>query len=220
MSRSFLLALLAGVGLALLGLTPASAQCVGVGGVNNVPQTGLSCSQESATPTYSAASIGIVPTTAPTDIFCLTGSATRTLRVKQIRVSGTAGTAINITANLTKHTVANTGGTAASTAATGLPALTALDSAFPTTTATATGYTANPTIDSTAVVVSSQTMFLPVTSTAGGGTPATWDWSDTTAISPPVLRGVAQQLCINYNGVTTPSSGVVTVTMTYTETPQ
>lgn len=199
----------------------AQAQCVGVGGINTVPQTWVVCVQDSQVPTYTANAIGIVPAATPTDIFCLTGSATRTIRVKRIRVTGTAGTAINITVNLTRHTVANTGGTAASTTATGLPTLVAMDSTFPTATATAVGYTANPTIDATAVNVTSQTMFLPVTSTASAAGIAVFAWDEGgPSVSPPVLRGVAQQFCVNLNGVTAPSSGVVAVTATYTEQTQ
>lgn len=195
----------------------AKAQCIGVGGVNNVPQPGIVCAQDSVVSTYFVNSIGIVPAATPTDIFCLTGSATRTVRVKQIRVSGTAGTAINITTYLMKHTVANTGGTAASTEATGLPTITPADSGFAAATATATAYTANPTIDASRVFLSSQTMFLPVTSTAVASVVAGWNFDAPSSFSPLVLRGIAQQACINYNGVTTPSSGVVTVSMIFTE---
>lgn len=205
----------------LLGLTlAAQAQCIGVGGINNVPQPGIVCAQDSVVPTYFVQSIGIVPAATPSDIFCLTGSATRTIRVKQVRVSGTAGTAINITTYLMKHSVANTGGAAASTEATGLPTLTPADSTFATVTATATAYTANPTIDATRVFLSSQTHFLPVTSTAVAAVPAIWNFDPPSSFSPVVLRGVAQQLCVNYNGVTTPSSGVVQVGMIFTEQQQ
>ena len=207
--------------VALLALASgASAQCVGVGGINNVPVPGLVCAQDGTAATYSVTSIGIVPAATPTDIFCLTGSATRTIRVKQVRVTGTAGTAINITTYLKKHTVANTGGTAASTEATGLPTLVPMDSAFPTVTATATGYTGNPTIDSTAVFLSAQTHLLPVTSTAVTAAPALWLFDPPSSFSPVVLRGIAQQLCVNYNGVTAPSSGVVSVNMIFTEQAQ
>ena len=209
--------LLLSLGL-LFGLTvAASAQCVGVGGINNVPQPGITCAQDSIVPTYAATSIGLAPGTAPTDIACITGSATRTIRVKQVRVSGTAGTAINIVAVLTKHASANTGGTPATSTA--LPVPYALDSAFAAPTATTTAYTVNPTItDASAGLISAQTVFLPVTSTAGGAVPAVFYFDDGgPAVSPPVLRGVAQQICVNLNGVTTPSSGLMTVTFLWNE---
>lgn len=204
--------------IALLALScGAQAQCVGVGGVNNVPQTGVTCIQDSGVATFSVTSIGIVPAATPTDIFCLTGSATRTIRVKQVRVTGTAGTAINITTYLMKHTIANTGGTAASTEATGLPTVVQMDSSLAAVSATATAYTANPTIDATRAFFSAQTMLLPVTSTAVTAAPALWLFDPASSFAPPALRGIAQQLCVGYNGVTTPSSGVVSVNMIFTE---
>lgn len=112
--------LLLSLGL-LVGLTlTANAQCVGVGGVNNVPQPGIFCQQDSIVPTYHAVGVAIAVGTAPTDVSCITGSATKTIRLKKVRLSGTAGTAINISTYLTKHIVANTGGTAAT--GTSLPA--------------------------------------------------------------------------------------------------
>lgn len=217
--KKLLLSTALGWGLLALASGIASAQCVGVGGINNVPVPGLVCAQDGSAPTYSVQSIGIVPAAAPTDIFCLTGSATRTLRVKQVRVTGTAGTAINITTYLTKHTVANTG-SGASTEATGLPVFTPMDSGFATVSATALAYTANPTIDASRTFLSAITHFLPVTSTAVAAPPAVWLFDPPSSFSPVVLRGVAQQLCVNYNGVTTPSSGVVSVNMIFTEQAQ
>ncbi len=206
---------------ALLALScGAQAQCIGVGGINNVPQPGIVCAQDSVVPSFSVTSIGIVPAAAPTDIFCLTGSATRTIRVKQVRVTGTAGTAINITTYLMKHTVANTGGTKASTEATGLPTLVSMDSSLAAVTATADAYTANPTIDATRAFFSAQTHLLPVTTTAVTASPALWNFDPPSSFSPPVLRGIAQQLCVGYNAVTTPSSGVVSVNMIFTEQQQ
>lgn len=205
----------------LLGLcVGAQAQCIGVGGINNVPQPGIVCAQDSVVAAFSVTSIGIVPATAPTDIFCLTGSATRTVRVKQVRVTGTAGTAINITTYLMKHTVANTGGTAASTEATGLPTIVQMDSTAAAVSATAVAYTANPTIDATRAFFSAQTHLLPVTTTAVTASPALWLFDPPSSFSPPVIRGIAQQLCVNYNAVTTPSSGVVSVNMIFTEQQQ
>lgn len=198
----------------------ASAQCVGVGGVNTVAQTGLNCNQESVIPSYAATSIGLAPGTAPTDIACLRGSATRTIRVKRVRISGTAGTAINIVAVLTKHTSIDTGGTPATTTA--LPVPYPLDSTFTTVTATATAWTANPTINDAAPgIIDAQTVFLPATGTASGAYAAIFYWDDGgPAVSPPVLRGIAQEVCVNLNGVTTPSSGLMTVEFVWTEQTQ
>ena len=205
---------------ALCASATAQAPCLGIGGVNTVPVVGISCIQDSIIPTYSATSIGLAPGTAPTDIACLTGSATRTVRVKQVRVSGTAGTAINIVAVLTKHATADTLGTPATSTA--LPVPYSNDSGFPAATATTTAYTANPTINDAAPgLISAQTVFLPATATAGAALPTIFYWDDGgPAMSPPVLRGVAQQLCVNLNGVTAPSSGLMTIAFQWTEQTQ
>lgn len=204
----------------VLGLgASAQAQCIGVGGVNSVPQTGLVCQSESNVPSYHAVGQAIAVGTTPTDVACITGSASKVVRLKKVRLSGTAGTAINISVYLTKHTVANTGGTAAT--GTALPTASANDTAFPTAVATLQAWTVNPTIDSSAVIVNAATLFLPVTSTASGQSPLFWDWSTgAVAEAPPVIRGVAQQYCINLNGVTAPSSGLLNVEWVWTEAPQ
>jgi hypothetical protein len=140
--------------------------------------------------------------------------------MKKIRIGGTAGTAINITAYLTKHASADSGGTAAT--GTALPVPYALDSNYAAPTATTQSWTANPTInDSAPGYVAGQTVFLPATGTAAG--PAQYYFSFNEgglAVAPPVLRGTVQQLCVNLNGVTAPSSGVMSVEFIWTESAQ
>lgn len=202
----------------LLGFTTlASAQCVGVGGINNAPPPGIICQQDSVVPTYHAVGVAIAIGTAPTDVSCITGSATKTIRLKKVRLSGTAGTAINISAYLTKHIVANTGGTPAT--GTALPTAYPMDSTNPTVTATLQAYTANPTIaDAASTVINAATLFLPVTSTATGQGAVVFDWAEGgIALQGPILRGIAQQVCVNLNGVTAPSSGLLNVQWVWTE---
>lgn len=204
----------------LPSLAAAQVPCLGVGGVNTVPVAGVVCPQESIIPTYAATAVGLAPGTAPTDVACLRGSASRTVRVKQVRISGTAGTAINIVANLTKHTSIDTGGTPATGNA--LPVPYPLDSSFPTVSATAASWTANPTINDAAPgIINSSTVFLPATATASGAYAALFQWDDGgPAVSPPVLRGAAQELCVNLGGVTAPSSGLMTISFEWTEQTQ
>lgn len=202
----------------LFGLTTAAlAQCVGVGGINNAPPPGTICQQDSVVPTYHAVGVAIAIGTAPTDVACITGSATKTIRLKKVRLSGTAGTAINISAYLTKHIVADTGGTAAT--GTALPTAYPMDSTNATATATLQAYTANPTVaDAASTVINAATLFMPVTSTASGTTPLVFNWGEGgIALQGPILRGVAQQVCVNLNGVTAPSSGVLNVEWVWTE---
>lgn len=205
----------------LLGLTTlASAQCIAVGGVNSVPQTGLNCQSEPAVATFGAAGYGIVPASSATDIACITGSATRVVRVQSVRVSGTAGTLVTLPVVLTKHTVANTGGTAALTTA--LPVPVSLDTTIATTasaSATTTAYTANPTVDSTALIVDAMVASFNTTSALVNGSQAFFDFKTRNFMTAPTLRGVAQQLCVNLGAISV-SSGLLAVSFTWTEAPQ
>lgn len=199
--------------LALPGL--ASAQCVGVGGVNTVPQTGVSCRSEPTVDTYSATGIAIVPAAAATDIACITGSATRIVRLQSIRVSGT-GTAITIPIVIAKHATANTGGTAAT--GTALPAPYALDSTDLAATATTTAYTANPTItDSTPGLIDVQFLGLAATTTSTAGN-VYFTHEARNYQEALTLRGVAQQVCVNLNA-TSPTASL-SVSFRWTEAPQ
>lgn len=212
--------LLLSIGL-LLGLNAAaSAQCISVGGVNNVPQPGIVCGSEPYVPSFAAMGYGIVPAASATDIACITGSATKVVRVQSIRVSGTAGTLVTLPVLLNKHTVANTGGTAATTTA--LPVPVSLDTTAATTasaSATTTAYTANPTIDATALQVDAMLASFNVTSALVNGSQAFFDYKSRGYMNAPTLRGIAQQLCVNLGGISV-SSGLLAVSFAWTELAQ
>lgn len=210
--------LLLSLGL-LLGLCgAASAQCVAVGGVNSVPQVGVNCLSEPTVDTYGATGIGIVPASSATDIACITGSATKVVRVQAIRVSGSAGTLVNVPVVITKHATANTGGTAALTTA--LPVPYTFDTTDAAVSATTTAYTANPTIADVAPgLIDAGVLVLSATGTLAGNTGTLFDWSGRNFHEAPTLRGVAQQVCVNLNG-TSPSSGLVNVSFRWTEAAQ
>lgn len=213
------------VGAILLGLgTSAPAQvntfnggCAAVGSVNNVPRNGVSCPSDSVAPTYGAASIGLVPASSATDVACITGNATTITRLQQIRVSGSAGTLVSLPIVITKHASANTGGTAATTTA--LPVPYKFDSLNPAPLSTTTAYTANPTIvDAAPGIIDIGIATLNVTTVAGGA-PVTFSWTTRAYNEAPVLRGVAQQLCVNLNGVSV-SSGLLGISFMWTEQSQ
>lgn len=212
--------LLVALGL-LVGLSvSAQAQCVAVGSVNNVPQPGIVCLNEPLMNSFAASGYGIVPASSATDIACITGSATKVVRVQSVRISGTAGTLVTLPVLLNKHTVANTGGTAAVTTA--LPVPVSLDTGTVTTagaTATTTAYTANPTVDATALQVDAKTVSFNVTSALVGGSEAFFDYRQRVFMEPPTLRGIAQQLCLNLGGISV-SSGLLAVGFSWTEAPQ
>lgn len=207
--------LLLALGLLLGMVASATAQCIAVGGVNTVPQTGIACLSEPTIDSYAATGIGIVPAAAATDIACITGSATRIVRLQSIRVTGT-GTAITVPVVITKHAVANTGGTAA--VSTDLPVPFPLDSTDAAASATTTAYTANPTITAGAGVTDIQFLGLAATTATATNAGVTFDYSGRNYSEALTLRGVAQQVCVNLNG-TSPTASLA-VSFRWTEAAQ
>lgn len=157
-------------------------------------------------PTYRFAITGLVPVASATDIFQVIGSATKTVAIRRIRVSGKAGTAVTVPVTLGKRTTANSGGT--STAPAGVP----LDSGFAAATAVAAAYTANPTTGTETGIVGAQDLTLNVTTL--GGVAAEWDFRN----CPVLLRGVAQALAIKFNG-TSVTTGTLNVEVEFDERP-
>lgn len=213
--RRFLLALVAS--LAFAGVAQAQTPCIGVGGVNNVPQVGLSCSQEPAVDTYVATGIGIVPVAAgATDVACLTGSATRVVRLQNVRVSGSATTLVNVPVSLLKRAVADTAGTLATTTA--LPVPYRMDSNDSAPSATTTAWvTVNPTInDATPGIVDTQIVGLQLPGTTLNNAALNFNYLSHPYSEAPTLRGIAQQLCINFN-TTAVTAGLVNISFQWTE---
>lgn len=210
--------LLLSLGLLFALTVSASAQCVAVGGVNSVPQTGVSCLSEPTVDTFAATGIGIVPASAATDVACITGGAGKIVRLQRVRVSGTAGTLITLPVVITKHASANTGGTPAVTTA--LPVPYKFDSTDATAAATTTAYTANPTIvDAAPGLISAASISLNTTAALVAQGEFSFDWTGRNFMEAPTLRGIAQQVCVNLNGVSV-SSGLLNVSFTWTEASQ
>ena len=138
-----------GAALAALMSTSALAQ------VNFTPQSGITAGYY-AKQTYSSAFFGLVSAASATDVICITGSASKVVRLVDIKVSGT-GTAATFPITVLRRATADTGGTAATTTAN--PGVTTQIASRDTgqglnTAATATliSYTANPTINDTSPV--------------------------------------------------------------------
>lgn len=158
---------------------------------------------------YRAAIIDISTAASATDIFRITGSASKTIYIKRISVSGTQTTAGNIAVSLYKRSTANSDGT--TTAITEHP----MDSGFGAATAVSTGITANQTVG-TGVVIGARRMAWLTTGTAVDSQPATWVFGDWGPNSFVVLRGVAQALTVNLNA-TTITGGKATVEVEWME---
>jgi len=158
-------------------------------------------------PTYSASAAGITPVSSGNDICTLSGSATRTLRVRRVILVGSgATTAVTEPIAIVKRSTASTG---AGTAITKV----AYDSQAAASTATlAEVWTANPTAGTLVGVLAD----IPVAfSTAGGINPGLFYEFGTSGGSAAVLRGAAQSISINTSGITL--TGTLGCTFEWTE---
>lgn len=210
--------LLLATALLLAATLGANAQCVAVGGVNSVPQTGVNCQSEPNIGTYGATGVGIVPAASATDVACITGSASKIVRVQYIRVSGSSGTLVNVPVTITKHVSANTGGTPAATTA--LPVPYTLDTLNPAVSATTISWTANPTIvDAAPGIIDNDILAFVTTGTTSTNAAVIFDYTARNFNEAPTLRGITQQLCVNLNAITV-TTGLLNVTFRWTEATQ
>jgi hypothetical protein len=145
--------------------------------------------------TYSASASAFVPPASATDVFTIIGSATKTIRIHKIRVTGstTAGGGIKTTFQLIKRSTLNTAGTRI------VSTNTPHDSTNAAATANCGHYTVNPTVLGTSVgTVRSAHVAVTNTGLTGGDI----EWNFEALGQPVVLRGVSEVLAINLNGVT------------------
>lgn len=209
--------LLIALGLWLVALAPAGAQCVAVGGVNSVPTPGVTCLNEPSVDSFAAVAIGLVPGSAATDIACITGPPTGVARLQRVRISGSAGTLVSVPISLLVRTPVDTAGTPATGSA--LPVPRVLDPSDNNPGVTGISWTANPTVnDATVRIIAAGVATFAATS-AVGGNDLIFNWMDRAFIEAPTLRSATRQICVNLNGVSV-SSGVLNVGFEWTESPQ
>lgn len=161
---------------------------------------------------YSATKQGLVTAASATDICTLTGSATKTVRVTRLEVSGVATTILETSVEVLVRTAADSGGT--STAPLAIPH----DQNSAAASAVVAVYTANPTVnDATARPIRSQKVLFNLAAPAAGSESSRFvlDFGNRPS-QAIVLRGVAQQLAINLNGVTIAGPSV-DITLEWTE---
>lgn len=161
--------------------------------VNAIPTDGTNA-------TYSAIVTGLVTATTSTDIFTISGSATKTVRILQVGISATSAADTKVNMLLVKRSAANTGGTSTT------PTLVPHDSANAAATVTVRAYTANPSALGAAVgtirtlkfdAIGTSTV-LPMVEVLEFGTRPS---------QAVVLRGTSQILAVNLSSttITTPS---------------
>ena len=182
--------------------------------VNVVPQVGVN-SANIRQNTYGAISVGLVPAASATDIFCISGSASKTVTVRRILISGSAGTAITTPFVLLRRVSLDTGGTPATGIA--LPVAGRFSSINAAATAVLTAYTANPTInDSSPTYVAAVAVSVPVTTSQALFTELIFGSRIDAYDQGLDLRGAAQQLCLNLNAASI-SSGVLAISIEWIE---
>lgn len=206
--------LLAGVALTTL-VGVAAAQ------VNVVPQVGVNSANVRAQ-TYSATLLSLVPAASATDIFCISGSATKTIHVRRIELSGTASTLVSTPIVLVHRSSKDTGTAATSTYVKTGGKLASTNGAA---TATVVGYNStggNPTIvDSSPTYIRTAALTLGISGTTAAPVDRlVWDFG--TGIDAYdqgldlIKGGTTQQYCINLNAVSV-NAGVLQGYMEWTE---
>lgn len=153
--------------------------------------------KETVVPTYSSAG-GVTTAANPTDIFTLTGSSTKVIRVKRIGVSGSATNPATRDLLVIKRSTANTGGTSTT------PSVVPLDSDDVAGTAVFRAYTANPTVGTSIGEIRRFKLVIPQAVPLGGvGASRVEDFTFADlGQKSVVLRGTSEVLSINMNGVT------------------
>ena len=195
-----------------LGLyaAPAHAAC----SINTVPQIGVVC-DFARNPTDSATATGLVPAASATDLFCISGSATKTIAIREISIAGVAGTAVSTPFLIYQRSALDTGGTAATGLA--LPVPVPYNATDPAATAVLTAYTANPTVASSPLLMDASMVSLPVSTGSAASTRTLYGTSvDNFNKGLDIPKNTTLQYCVNLNGVSV-SSGVVTIHMEWTE---
>jgi hypothetical protein len=141
-----------------------------------------------AVATYSASAN--MSNTATGDIYCISGSATRAVHIKGVRISA-LGTGTQTLVKLNKYSSAPTGGTP-----TTAPTLVPNDSQNAPATATVTAYTTAPT--SGTLVGTFRSQYIAVVATSGATTsqPALFQFS-VYWDQPIVLHGTGENMCVN-----------------------
>lgn len=145
-----------------------------------------------------ASAAAFAPAASATDICAITGSATKTIRLWRVYVSGTQTTSSEVNLFLVRRSTANTGGTSTSLVAT------TNDTNNAAATATAVQYTANPTAGTLVGTILAAKILVPVVAVGGNAVQGPFQeipFGDR-GVQTEVLRGTSQVIAVNLGGVT------------------
>ncbi|SRR6266568_423665 len=168
--------------------------------------------------TFSAGITGLVPVTAATDIFTITGSATKLVKVTRLAITGSAtlATAAILPIAILKRSSADLTGTSSS------PTRVAHDSGNAAVSATVLAYTANPGTLGTLVGairnIRAFLQFTPITATEFPMMPPLYiEDFGMRGSQPIVLRGTGDVLAVNLNAVATITGWLFDISVEWTE---
>lgn len=165
-------------------------------------------------PTYNASSNFTPAVTVSRDFWNVHGSASKTIYITQITVSGNATATSYAHFTLIKRSAATTGGT--STTQTDIP----LDSSDAAGTATVKSYTAVATEGASVGVLQYRSLILPITAATATQFPIEqeiiFDYAVTAGLKPITLRGTAQNIALQPRA-TLPAGTVLNVSVEWYE---
>lgn len=162
--------------------------------------------------TYVYAISATAPYATPTDWIVIKGSATKTVKILRIEISGAATAATDVVVILQKHTIANTSGTKTN------PTPMQHDSNDAAASAVVVLYSVAPTIDASATTWKTIRMNLALAPAATTVVPDRFVYNYAAEpYEPLTLRGVAQEFAINFNSAAVPSGGVYDVAIVWSE---
>lgn len=159
--------------------------------------------------TYGAAAHALTSAANATDIFTVTGSSSKTIRITRVLFSSTEGSNGIHLVRFIKRSTADSGGT--SSAITAVP----YDSASAAATATVLAYTANPTLGTAVGDLAAFTIQIPATNLNNSNYP--WEFAyGTRPAQAIVLRGTEQVFAVNLDA-TTITNGSFNISVEWTE---
>ncbi len=163
--------------------------------------------------TYTAVVSAYTPGATQTDIIALIGATNKTVRVTRMEIVGAATALAQVELLLIKRSSANSAGTPSA-----VTAVVAHDSSNPAPQASLVSYAVSPTLGTTVGTLRQAKYQLASTTAVAASVPVvlTWDFGLRNE-QCPVLRGVAQMLCLNQNGTAIATGTVYDVAVTWTE---
>jgi len=159
-------------------------------------------------PTYEYTLLAQAPVATPTDFLVIQGSATKTVNVTKLRLSGGATSAAYMPFTLVRRL--STGGTQGSAVLTAItPGLTDINISAATAVVSYVGTANYTTVQTANGVVAAGRLIMPALATGGGDlNTVQFRWSDNNG-QPLKLRGATDYLCINFGGTAVPAGGVI-----------